>query len=66
MLGETQFFEEFSSGGVDKIGVVLMVAYLIILSIMMLNLLVAVLTTSHARVDRNADQEYKVSQMFRA
>lgn len=62
MLGETQFFEEFKAGGVGSVGVGLMVAYLMILAIMMLNLLVAVLTTAHARVDQNADQEYKVSK----
>eukprot|EP00904_Undaria_pinnatifida_P012811 jgi/Undpi1/8660/HiC_scaffold_25.g11125.m1 len=62
MLGETDFFDEFSGSQFDSVATVLLATYLVILTIMMLNLLVAVLSTAHARVDQNADQEYKVSK----
>lgn len=60
MLGETDFFDEFSGTQFDTVATVLLATYLVIMTIMMLNLLVAVLSTAHARVDQNADQEYKV------
>ena len=65
MLGDTDFFDDFSGTKSDSVATVLLATYLVILTIMMLNLLVAVLSTSHARVDQNADQEYKVSQVSR-
>lgn len=49
----------------DTIATVLLVAYLLIMTIMMLNLLIAVLSTAHARIDMNTDQEYKVRQASR-
>lgn len=39
----------------------MLVAYLVIITIMLLNLLIAVLCTSHARVQENVDREFKVS-----
>lgn len=65
MLGETQFFDDFSGSVFDTIATVLLVAYLLIMTIMMLNLLIAVLSTAHARIDMNTDQEYKVRQASR-
>lgn len=64
MLGETDFFDEFSGSQFDSVATVLLATYLVILTIMMLNLLVAVLSTAHARVDQNADQEYKVGRLI--
>lgn len=61
MLGETEYFDELSGTSFDSVATVLLVVYLIILTIMMLNLLVAVLSTAHAKVDNNADLEYKVN-----
>lgn len=61
MLGETEYFDKLSGTTFDGVATVLLVVYLIILTIMMLNLLVAVLSTAHAKVDNNADLEYKVS-----
>lgn len=65
MLGETDFFAEFSGTEFDFVATVLLVTYLVILTIMMLNLLVAVLTTTHARVDKNIDREFKVGRVPR-
>eukprot|EP00904_Undaria_pinnatifida_P012808 jgi/Undpi1/8658/HiC_scaffold_25.g11123.m1 len=59
MLGETHFFQDVSGDVFDTISTVLLVAYLIILTVMMLNLLVAVLNTAHTKVDKNPDREYK-------
>lgn len=66
MLGEADFFDAFSGSVFENIATLLLVAYLITLTIMLLNLLVAVLATAHARVDMNPDQEYKVSLLSRA
>lgn len=65
MIGETEFFDEFAGTEFESIATALLVMYLVILTIMMLNLLVAVLTTAHAKVDENADQEFKVGQVSR-
>lgn len=65
MLGETDFFDEFSGTEFDVVATVLLVTYLVILTIMMLNLLIAVLTTTHARVAENIDREFKVGQVSR-
>ena len=62
MLGEVSFFRVFSGSVFDAVATALLVAYLMILTVMMLNLLVAVLSTAHARIDMNIDQEYKVRQ----
>lgn len=63
MLGETHFFQDVSGDVFDTISTVLLVAYLIILTVMMLNLLVAVLNTAHTKVDKNPDREYKVGHV---
>lgn len=65
MLGETGFFQNFSGSIFDSIATALLVAYLLIMTIMMLNLLIAVLSTAHARIDSNTDREYKVRVVFR-
>ncbi|CAM9290091.1 unnamed protein product [Scytosiphon promiscuus] len=62
MLGDTEYFDELSGTSYDRVATVLLVVYLIILTIMMLNLLVAVLSTAHAKVDKDADLEYKVTK----
>ncbi|CAM9349916.1 unnamed protein product, partial [Hapterophycus canaliculatus] len=62
MLGETEYFDELSGTTYDGVATVLLVVYLIILTVMMLNLLVAVLSTAHAKVDNDADLEYKVTK----
>ena len=60
MLGETEYFDEFAGSPYGAVATVLLSSYLVILTIMMLNLLVAVLSTAHATVQENADREYKV------
>lgn len=73
MLGEFTF-EQFYVGYYDEsgaycgmvsyheAGITLMVIYLIIMAVMLLNLLIAVLSTAHAAVDQNADKEYHLAR----
>lgn len=62
MLGEATIFDDLTGGVFDTISVTLFVLYLLIMTVMMLNLLIAVLSTAHARIDSNTDREYKVRQ----
>ncbi|CAM9209896.1 unnamed protein product [Ectocarpus sp. 6 AP-2014] len=61
-LGETDYFDDFSGTTFDGVATALLVVYLVLLTIMMLNLLVAVLSTAHAKVDADAGLEYKVTK----
>ncbi|CAM9556480.1 unnamed protein product [Laminaria digitata] len=51
MLGEVSLFDEFAGTPFKAVGTLLLATYLIIMSIMLLNLLVAVLSTSHAKLE---------------
>lgn len=62
MLGEVEFFEEFPGDDFDAVATALLVVYLIVIAVMLLNLLIAVLSTSHSKVEGKADQEFKVSK----
>lgn len=61
MLGDTDFFEVFSGDTYDFVATFLLVVYLFIVTVMLLNLLVAILSTSHAQVEENIEREFKVS-----
>eukprot|EP00903_Cladosiphon_okamuranus_P014752 g13669.t1 len=62
MLGDTDFFEDFSGERHDPVATILLVVYLFIVTIMLLNLLVAILSTSHSKVQDNVKLEFKVSK----
>lgn len=66
MLGEVGFFDEFAEDRYENryksVATVLLVMYLIIITVVLLNLLIAVLTTSHDKVQEHAHQEYRVLQ----
>lgn len=62
MLGELGFFEDFPDDRFDFVATVLFVVYLVVTQIMLLNLLIAILSISHARVQENAEREFKVSK----
>lgn len=73
MLGEFDFSvfydryqnaEGFDCGGVMHIeaGVILMVIYLVIMAVMLLNLLIAVLSTAHSEVQQNASKEFQLAR----
>lgn len=61
MLGDTGFFDEFSGGRYDSVATILVVFYLFIVTIMLLNLLVAILSTAHDRVQEDVEGEFRVS-----
>ena len=62
MLGEVGFFEEFPGDNFDAVATALLIVYLVVIAVMLLNLLIAVLSTSHSKVEGKADQEFKVSK----
>ncbi|CAM9696418.1 unnamed protein product [Hapterophycus canaliculatus] len=62
MLGELGFFDEFPGDEFDSVATALFVIYLVVIAVMLLNLLIAVLSTSHSKVEGKADQEFKVSK----
>eukprot|EP00752_Nemacystus_decipiens_P012128 g10753.t1 len=59
MLGEVGFFEEFPGENFDAVATALLIIYLVVIAVMLLNLLIAVLSTSHSKVEGKADQEFK-------
>ncbi|CAB1104558.1 unnamed protein product [Ectocarpus sp. CCAP 1310/34] len=61
MLGDNDFFKVFSGDTYDFVATFLLVVGLFIVTVMLLNLLVAILSTSHAQVAENIDREFKVS-----
>ncbi|CAN0186268.1 unnamed protein product [Scytosiphon promiscuus] len=63
LLGDVEFFEYFSGGEHDIEATVLLVIYLVVISVMLLNLLIAVLSTSHARIQVAQELEYKTSKI---
>lgn len=64
MLGEVGIFDEFSDGSeYGNVATLLLVVYLVIMAVMLLNLLIAVLSTEHARADKNAEIEFRESKV---
>lgn len=62
MLGEVDLFDDFSGGPYDTAATLLLVLYLVIITIMLLNLLIAVLSTLHGQAAAHAEREYKVTK----
>lgn len=62
MAGDTEIFDEFSGERLDTVAIILVVVYLFIVTTMLLNLLIAILSTAHAQVQGNVGVEFKVSK----
>lgn len=62
MLGEVDLFDDFAGGPYDPAATLLLVVYLLVITVMLLNLLIAVLSTLHGQVAGNAEREYKVTK----
>ncbi|CAN0480244.1 unnamed protein product [Ectocarpus sp. 12 AP-2014] len=64
MLGDVDFFNDIATDQYDNdsVATVLLVVYLFVVTIMLLNLLVAILSTPHAEVQDNVKVEVKVSK----
>lgn len=52
----------FDGAPMSEAGVVLLAFFLCVMNITLLNLLVAILATAHARVEKNADKEAVLSE----
>lgn len=59
LLTRKQVFDETP---LREAGVVLLVCFLCVMNIMLLNLLIAILATAHAKVQLNADKEAVLSE----
>ena len=65
LLGDVEAFEEFDESTNNRystVGRLILALYLVVMTIMLLNLLIAVLSTKHTKVDVNAVKEFKVSR----
>lgn len=62
MLGEVGYFDMFTDDRYASVATVLLVMYLVIVTILLLNLLVAILSTSHAQVQDRLEQEFNESK----
>eukprot|EP00903_Cladosiphon_okamuranus_P011431 g10772.t1 len=66
MLGEVGFFDEFQGDDFNEyedVATALFVIYLVVIAIVLLNLLIAVLSTSHAKIQEKAELEFKATQL---
>ena len=64
MLGDTGFFDDFTGTRFDEVATLLLVFYLIIMTIMLLNLLIAVLSTAHANVEHSVLIRVSAARLF--
>eukprot|EP00903_Cladosiphon_okamuranus_P009455 g9014.t1 len=64
MLGEVGVFEDLYEDSVYRnVAKVLLVMYLLVVGVMLLNLLIAVLSTEHAKVDQQQDRAFRESKV---
>ena len=64
ILGDVELFDELEDSSRERyavVGHVLLVIFVIVVTIMLLNLLIAILSTAHADVHSNTEKEFKVS-----
>ena len=66
LLGDVEAFDEFDENAENPdaiMGRLLLVLYLVVMTIMLLNLLIAVLSTAHVKVEMNSDKGLEVSHV---
>eukprot|EP00752_Nemacystus_decipiens_P004796 g4364.t1 len=63
MLGETDVFEDYYEDQLGEIAKLLLVVYLFVVSILLLNLLIAVLSTAHARIEEAQERAFTRSKI---
>ena len=64
ILGDVELFDELEDISREQyavVGYLLLVVFVIVVTIMLLNLLIAILSTAHADVHSNTEKEFKVS-----
>ena len=62
ILGDVEYFDDFDDSSREQyavVGQVLLSIFVIVMTIMLLNLLIAILSTTHADVHKNAEREFK-------
>lgn len=64
MLGEVGFFDDFAGGRFETVATLLLSLYLVIMAIMLLNLLVAVLSTAHSNMEQNVLIRVSKARLF--
>jgi len=62
MLGDSGLFDDFRDEVQDKVATALLVVYLVIMNIMLLNLLIAVLSTAHSKVEEALTENSRSSK----
>ena len=65
ILGDVEYFDDFDDSSREQyavVGQVLLSIFVIVMTIMLLNLLIAILSTTHADVHKNAEREFKISK----
>lgn len=62
LFGDVGFLDEFSGGDYDAVATVVFIAFLLTVTIILVNLLAAVIGTWQSRIKEKADQEFKVSK----
>ncbi|CAM9221663.1 unnamed protein product, partial [Laminaria digitata] len=63
MLGEVGVFDEFFDDIYGTVGRFLLVIYLLVMAVMLLNLLIAILSTEHAKIEQGSDIAFRVSKV---
>lgn len=63
MLGEVGVFDNFLNGLYGSVAKFLLVIYLFFITIMLLNLLIAILSTEHAKIEQGQDRAFRVSKI---
>ncbi|CAM9703899.1 unnamed protein product [Ascophyllum nodosum] len=65
ILGDVEYFDEFNDSSGERyaiVGQVLLAIFVVVMTIMLLNLLIAILSTTHADVHKNAEREFKTAK----
>lgn len=63
MLGEVGIFDDYFDGFYGNVAKFLLVVYLLFMTIMLLNLLIAILSTEHAKIEQGQDRAFRVSKV---
>lgn len=62
IFGDVELFDEITGQPVDGVATVVLVLYMTVMTIMLLNLLIAVLSTAHANVQQSVQKEFEISK----
>lgn len=63
MLGEVGVFDDFFDDAYGDVARFLLVVYLLVMTVLLLNLLIAILSTEHAKIEQGQDRAYRISKV---